>query len=62
MRGIPVAKEGWPFILISLAPVIAAWFSGVRWIEFLLAPVFVFVVAFFRDPERTVPDDENSIV
>lgn len=62
MRGIPVAKEGWPFILISLASVIAAWFSGVRWIELLLAPVFVFVVAFFRDPERIVPVDENSIV
>lgn len=62
MRGIPVAKEGWPFILISLSSVIAAWFAGLRWIEFLLAPVFVFVVAFFRDPERFVPADENSIV
>lgn len=62
MRGIPVAKEGWPFILISLAPVIAAWLFGAWWMEFLLAPVFVFVVAFFRDPERTVPEDENSIV
>ncbi|MBI5237244.1 MAG: phosphatidylserine decarboxylase family protein [Deltaproteobacteria bacterium] len=62
MRGIPVAKEGWPFLLISLASVIAAWFCGVWQIEFLLAPVFVFVAAFFRDPERLVPNDENSIV
>lgn len=62
MRGIPVAKEGWPFILVSLAPVIAAWFAGLRWMEFFLAPVFVFVAAFFRDPERNVPGDADSIV
>ncbi len=60
--GVPVAKEGWPFILVSLASVVAAWLAGVWQAEFLLAPVLVFVVAFFRDPERTAPGDENSIV
>lgn len=59
---IPIAKEGAPFIAIALFCVIAAWLLGGWWLEFLLVPLAVFVIAFFRDPERAVPADKDSIV
>ncbi|MBI2411650.1 MAG: phosphatidylserine decarboxylase family protein [Deltaproteobacteria bacterium] len=59
---IPIAKEGAPFIAIALFCVIVAWLLGLWWLEFILVPLAVFVVAFFRDPERDVPSDRDSIV
>lgn len=59
---IPIAKEGAPFIAIVLFCVIVAWLLGGWWLEFVLGPLAVFVVAFFRDPERDVPADKDSIV
>lgn len=59
---IPIAKEGAPFIAIALFCVIVAWLLGGWWLEFILAPLAVFVIAFFRDPEREVPADRDSIV
>lgn len=59
---IPIAKEGAPFIAIALFCVIVAWLPGLWWLEFILVPLAVFVVAFFRDPERDVPADKDSIV
>ncbi len=69
---LPVAKEGVPFIAIMAAVTVAvfifsAFFDG--WIGALfivlkIASILltVFVVAFFRDPERIVPQDPASIV
>lgn len=58
---IPIAREGYPFILAAVVLAVIAWFVT-PWLEFFFGPLAVFVVAFFRDPERVVPDDENSIV
>ncbi|CAG1065198.1 phosphatidylserine decarboxylase [uncultured bacterium] len=58
---IPIAREGYPFILIAVFCIIVVWLAGIRWLEFLFVPLGVFVVAFFRDPEREVPNDANSI-
>lgn len=58
---IPVAREGYPFILAALVLAVIAWFIT-PWLEILFGPLAVFVVAFFRDPERVIPADENSIV
>lgn len=57
MRLFPVAKEGYPFILVALFCIILVWIVGLWPLEFFFAPVGVFVVAFFRDPERTPPPD-----
>ncbi len=59
---IPIAKEGAPFIAIALFCVIVAWLLGGWWLEFIIVPLAVFVIAFFRDPERDVPTDRDSIV
>jgi phosphatidylserine decarboxylase len=58
-----LAKEGWPFIAISLCLALAAsaW-VGIGWLSVLLWVVFVFVVQFFRDPPRPIPQDSNAVL
>jgi len=58
---IPVAREGYPFILIALFCIIVVWLLGLGWLEVLFVPLGIFVVAFFRDPERAIPNDSGSI-
>lgn len=64
---IPIAREGTPFILASIFCIIIMWFAGLwwagfRWLEFFFVPLALFTINFFRDPERVVPADKNSIV
>ncbi|MBI5902707.1 MAG: phosphatidylserine decarboxylase family protein [Deltaproteobacteria bacterium] len=58
----PVAKEGHPFILACIICTAAVWVAGLRWLEAFFIPLTVFVIAFFRDPERRIPVDGGSIV
>lgn len=62
MARIPVAREGYPFILASFFCIIVVWMAGLRWLEAFFVPLAVFVVSFFRDPERETPTDTNAIV
>lgn len=65
----PFAREGYPFIAISavitLLLVLVTWkscslvFALFAAVAFLLT---VFVLYFFRNPERTTPDDENAVI
>ena len=60
--GIPVAAEGWPFIF-PLAVVTALLFAlGWKLIGFLSLLLTLFVLFFFRDPERPVPEGKNVVV
>lgn len=60
--GIPVASEGWPFI-IPLAIVTALLFAfGWRSTAYVSLVLTLFVLFFFRDPERTVPEGKNVVV
>jgi phosphatidylserine decarboxylase len=58
---LPIAREGWPFILAAAAVTAAAallcWWI-VAGIALLL---LVFVLNFFRDPERTTPEGDAFI-
>ncbi|MEK6531848.1 MAG: phosphatidylserine decarboxylase family protein [Deltaproteobacteria bacterium] len=62
LRIFPVAREGFPFILAAILCIIIAWFLGLAWAEYVLVPAAVFIIAFFRDPERRIPEDRGSIV
>jgi phosphatidylserine decarboxylase len=56
-----IAREGWPFLGISFAAsLIAAYFFG--WWSLPLWLVTVFILQFFRDPPRQVPDDPLAVV
>ena len=57
-----MAREGWPFLLSSLAFGLA--FLALGWwplalVFFLLMPAFAF---FFRDPKRTIPPQEHLVL
>ncbi|MGZ5077972.1 MAG: phosphatidylserine decarboxylase [Usitatibacter sp.] len=56
-----IAREGWPFLAISLAAAIAAawlagWWSAPFWV------VCLFILQFFRDPPREIPQGEGLVL
>jgi phosphatidylserine decarboxylase len=57
-----IAREGWPFL--AIAAVVAVVLTVLGW--FILAAVawvvFVFILQFFRDPARTIPQGANSVL
>jgi len=60
--GIPVAAEGWPFILpLALAAVLLLLF-GWKITGIVTLVLAVFVLSFFRDPERAIPQEKNIVV
>jgi phosphatidylserine decarboxylase len=58
---LKIHPEGWPFIAVAVA-LNALLFALAGWYGWLLAPVTLWCVAFFRDPERTTPQGEGLIV
>jgi phosphatidylserine decarboxylase len=57
-----LAREGWPFaaVIVGVAALVT-WLLGVWWsLPFWLAALFV--IQFFRDPPREVPDDARAVV
>ena len=61
-RRIPIAREGWPFVLAPVVPAVVALALG--W--FVTAAFCVLAAgacaAFFRDPERPVPSDPGLVL
>jgi len=57
-----IAREGWPFLAIAVAVALAAMLlAGGAWsVPFWLGALFV--LQFFRDPARDVPDDPAAVV
>jgi phosphatidylserine decarboxylase len=57
-----IAREGWTFVAVgALAALAVAWLAGWGWsVPLWLA--LAFVVQFFRDPAREVPDDPRAVV
>jgi len=61
-RRFPVAKEGWGYAIGLLAlGFFAVWMKGNEWAVFFFVLAFC-VIAFFRDPDRTPPDDPGTVV
>ena len=58
---IPIHREGWPFIALFIAANGALyWLSP--WLGVLFAPLTLWCIAFFRDPERSPPAGEHRLV
>jgi len=56
-----IAREGWPFLAIGIAvSAVASWFIG--WWSLPLWLATLFVLQFFRDPARDVPDEPRAVV
>ncbi|MBG6175979.1 phosphatidylserine decarboxylase [Labrenzia sp. EL_208] len=58
---VPIHREGWPFIAISLvATLVVGWFiDPLFWIGLLLTG---WICYFFRDPKRVTPVGEGLVV
>ena len=57
-----LAREGWPFIGASLgATLLVHGLCGGLW-AIPLWILFVFIVQFFRDPPRTIPQESNVVL
>lgn len=57
-----MAKEGLPYILIPALLALVPLFFGYWIIALLLFALAAFMAFFFRDPQRTAPQDANVIV
>ena len=56
-----IAREGWPFLAIGVVvSAVATWF--ICWWSLPLWLATLFVLQFFRDPARDVPDEPSAVV
>ncbi len=57
-----IAREGWPFLAISVIVAVLAstFFPG--FFSFLAWVVALFVLQFFRDPPREIPQDAGAVL
>ncbi len=58
---IPIHREGWPFIAAAVVFNLLL-FVGAPWAGLVFLPVALWVVAFFRDPERHPPEGHNLVI
>lgn len=56
------AREGWPFMGITLALAILTTLFCNGWLAFVFWILFVFVAQFFRDPAREMTQDPDAVV
>ena len=57
-----LAREGWPFIAASVFVSLGAWIFVGFAVSIPLWIITVFVIQFFRDPPRAVPELENAVL
>jgi phosphatidylserine decarboxylase len=64
MRNWPhpiIAREGWPFLTVSLIVAVAVtWWGGWWSIPFWI--IYFFILQFFRDPPREIPQGEGLVL
>ena len=61
-KGIPLAKEGVPFILLGGGLTLGCFMMGWTWPTCLMGSVTLFTAWFFRNPSRVIPGGEGLIV
>jgi len=59
---VKLASEGYPYIIIFAATTIVALLLGGKWMVIAPFVITVFMVYFFRDPERQIPEGDNIFV
>jgi phosphatidylserine decarboxylase len=59
---VPVAKEGYPFIIFSVFITTISAILGYAVLTLVLLVVTTFILMFFRDPERIIPEGNDNIL
>ena len=57
-----LAREGWPFIAISVFVVIILYSFGNFWVALPFILIAAFIIQFFRDPKREIPGDADVVL
>jgi phosphatidylserine decarboxylase len=57
-----IAREGWPFVAIAMLLAILVGVAGWWFLTALALLGTVFIVQFFRDPPRVVPQQRNAVL
>jgi phosphatidylserine decarboxylase len=57
-----MVREGLPWVLVPLVAAAAAGFYGLWWLALPLLALAAFMAYFFRDPNREVTPDQNTVV
>ncbi len=57
-----IAREGWPFVAVSIAAALLVHWLGGPWWAAPLWLVAAFNVQFFRDPPRSIPREANAVL
>ena len=58
----PVAKEGFPFILVGICLTALLACLGLVTLTVLAGILCAFVIFFFRDPDRRIPHEEKAVL
>ena len=61
-KGIPIAREGVPFVIGAAVPAILAGLLGCKKVSLALGAVACFTGWFFRNPPRTIPRGDELIL
>ena len=61
-QGIPIAKEGVPFVMGAAVPAVLARLLGCKKVSFALGAIACFTGWFFRNPARTIPLGDDLIL
>jgi phosphatidylserine decarboxylase len=56
-----IAREGWPFLSFSIALACVATYFLAAW-SFPFWIVAIFVLQFFRDPPRNIPENPDAVI
>jgi phosphatidylserine decarboxylase len=59
---MPVAREGYPYILVFVVSGVIMLSVGWLWPGLAVLLLALFVLYFFRDPERAIPTDPGQIL
>ena len=57
-----LAKEGWPFIIISVFISLLIYHLSNFWAALPFILIAIFIIQFFRDPKREIPTQANIIL
>jgi phosphatidylserine decarboxylase len=57
-----IAREGWLFVAIALVVALALSWGAPWWLAALAWIATLFIVQFFRDPPRAVPEAPNAVL
>jgi len=56
-----IAREGWPFIAVTVVGGLLAWFLNPEWVVLFAVLAFAFMIK-FRDPERDFDSEPLGVV